>query len=233
MGYYANCHGTVTIDTDTVDALWSAFCAAEGTVDVAAAEYADHVNGVAGKIASVIADAIGSECCGDGHTVIDYGDRFDLYVWATGKIRTDYTGAVLALVAEHGGTGCIEAVGEDDSRWRWRLAGGAVHDDGARTVYSGEVDTEGWIAQLQAPDSHGLDHVAVVPSEVAARAQIAAWCRDAYRAYRDEVSATGSRIDEDTDDDTVIERWTAVVGGVQYRVIRVGESADPASATGE
>ena len=144
----------------------------------------------------------------------------ELSVWGDGKVRC--VEKVLKIVAAHGAVGCIEACGEDDSRWRWRLEAGEVHDEGGRTVYAGDVDTEGWIAQLQAPDGYALNRIAVLPTEAAARAQIAAWCRDDYRAYRrGEVPASFPWI-EDADDETVIAQWTGPLWGFAHRVVRVG-----------
>lgn len=76
-----------------------------------------------------------------------------------------------------------------------------------------------WLAQLQAPDDHGLDHVAVLPSEAAAHAQVATWCREDSRAYASEIAAGAPPIDEEMDDATVITRWTEHLGGVRYRII--------------
>ncbi|WP_420879153.1 hypothetical protein [Rhodococcus sp. (in: high G+C Gram-positive bacteria)] len=83
---------------------------------------------------------------------------------------------------------------------------------------SGTVDSGSWLAQLQAPDDHGLDHVAVLPSEAAALAQVATWCREDACAYASELPAGSSPIDDETDDAAAIALWTERLGGVRYRV---------------
>ncbi|MFZ2530509.1 MAG: hypothetical protein WAX14_23130 [Rhodococcus sp. (in: high G+C Gram-positive bacteria)] len=219
-------HGSITLPAAAVDAVWTAFCAPDSDVDTEIADYARDEDGTAGKVAAVISEAIGSEC--PGASEVDECDgRVTLFVWGDGKLRDAMP--TLQIVADHGGTGCIEAVGEDYSRWQWRLADGTVHEESGRTVYAGEVDTEGWIAHLQAPDDSCMDHVAVAPTEAAAYAQIAAWCRDDYQDHRCEVPVSGPPIDDDTDDETVIERWTTMLGGVKYRVMRVGALASTAT----
>lgn len=227
MGCYANCNGTLAIAAAAVAPLWAALEAAARTtppmVDISAAASADPDDGLAGKIGAVIAEQIGQDCAGYGYQADELDGVVDLSIWGDGKIL----GAkrVLRIVAEHGVTGIIECRGEDYSLWQWRLADGAVHDEDGRIVYDGEVDTDGFIAQLQGPGDSSFDRVAVLPSESSAWAQIATWCRADYRDYRDEVPVSAVQIDDDTDDDTVIARWTTLLGGVKYRIMRVGAHA--------
>lgn len=90
------------------------------------------------------------------------------------------------------------------------------------------VDTAGWIAQLQFFDDSGFDHVAVLPHEADARAQIATWCRTDYRECGPPVTR-GVTISDTDDDDTVITRWTEILGGLRYRIFPV--AAPPHQST--
>lgn len=224
MGYSANSSGTVTVPRTALDQVWSDLlhAASQEQVDLAAASYAQPAHGVAGSIAATIAASIGNDNWGSGYMLVLDAESAHMSVYGAGPFDL----AVLRTVAAAGGVGLIEAVGEDDSRWRWRLEHGGVTEDAARTVYDGDVDTDGWIAQLQHPDDHCLDHVAVVASESASWAQVAAWCRADYQALAAEIPDRGPRIEPSDDDRTVIALWTGALAGVHYRVCQVGNEQD-------
>lgn len=228
MGYNMEARGTISLDRPAVDSVWAALQAAgeSGVVDTALCSllHADADN--AERIACVLADAFGSECPGDAFHLDADSAGVDVTVWAYGKSGSETE--VLSIIAEHGGTGEIECVGEDGCRWRWRLADGTAHDESARTIYCGDVDTAGWIAQLQSIDDHNLDRVAVVASEAEGLSLIAHWCRLDY-AENPELHGAYPPPAEDADDAAVIATWTQAIGGVRHQIRRV-EAAGPGDA---
>lgn len=207
MGYDVSSTGRITIPASRLDSIWAAFCSADNEVNTTAVK---DEGSIADKVARTIASNFGrhefeSYCSPTDPVVMDFS--------AYG--RTCGAESILSIVAAHGGTGSVEAVGEDNDRWRWRLVDDEVLRESGYTVYVGDVDTSGWIAQLQFYDDNGFDHVAVLPSEEAAHAQIAAWCRSDYL----ECGLPAGAVISDTDDDaTVIERWTNLLGGVRHRI---------------
>ncbi|OUS97254.1 hypothetical protein [Rhodococcus sp. NCIMB 12038] len=110
-----------------------------------------------------------------------------------------------------------------------KAAGAGDYRHDARTVRVSEIVSDCWIAQLQTPADHDLDHVAVFPSEAAARAQVANWCREDALAYSAELPTDAPTIDDDLDDATVITRWTDHLGGVRYRVVQIAPAVDSAT----
>ncbi|MBM4574769.1 hypothetical protein GS489_31625 [Rhodococcus hoagii] len=167
----------------------------------------------ADKIAVVVADVLGSTCPPDAFHRSGDASEVELQVWADGKLGEALE--VFEILAAHGATWEIEAVGEDYSRWRWRWADGVVHDESARTIYDGQVDTEGWVVQMQSLDDHDFDHIALVACEAAGKVLIAQWCRDEYAAHPE---LHGHCPAPDGDEDAVIDAWTNAIGGVRYRV---------------
>ncbi|NKU37561.1 hypothetical protein GS887_26820 [Rhodococcus hoagii] len=183
MGYYVNSRGTITLATAVLDEVWETLqvASAENLVDVSAADRLEDWASAADKIAVVVADVLGSTCPPDAFHRSGDASEVELQVWADGKLGEALE--VFEILAAHGATGEIEAVGEDYSRWRWRWADGVVHDESARTIYDGQVDTEGWVVQMQSLDDHDFDHIALVACEAAGKVLIAQWCRDEYAAH--------------------------------------------------
>jgi hypothetical protein len=176
-------------------------------------DYEDGVEGWARAVAAAVAEALGAT---EESPTVQIGDgRVDIMVSASS--RAPDADRVLNILAESGATGAVECCGEDDALWRWRLADGALHDDAGRILYAGDVDTTGWVVQLQAVDDHDLDRVAIVATEHAGIPLLAQWCRDAIAAHvADGVIPVVDLAD--LNDDIVVDLWARTLGGVRYSI---------------
>jgi hypothetical protein len=143
-------------------------------------------------------------------------DRVEITARAYG--RAPQAKGLITVLAKHGATGSVECIQEEGAQWRWTLIDGAVRVDNPRTLYDGDVDTHGWIAQMPAVDGTELDRVAVVPSEAAGLAQIAAWCRQEHQKRCTDQGVEPAAAILDADDEAAICAWTQQSGRVQYAI---------------
>lgn len=153
MGYYASTSGQLRLSLDQITDLWSTFDAtiAKDHLDPEHAARLESRGGIPAKVAAVIANCLGAENGDDGFHLGTGDDGFHIdstsdgylkiTLWGYGKLRAN--NSFMDALAGHGAVGHITVLGEDDKRWRWRLAGGQVHTDHSRILYEGDVDTEG------------------------------------------------------------------------------------------
>ena len=226
MSYYVSSRGSITLPDSAIESVWGNLvsAAAKNTIDLAGANDMAHEYGTEGKIACVIAAAVGSDCPTDTWERSSAAATVTVEVWGDGDLGE--VTEVLAIVASGGGTGVIHSHSDGGSVWRWRLEGGEAHDETGRVLYGDEVDNTAWIAQLHRPDD--FDRVAVAASEGSAIALVASWCREDHRAYCDAAGENSTLLREGDSDIDVIETWTTRPGSVGYRVARIGDSAEPA-----
>lgn len=221
MGYYVSSRGGIDLPEASLDAVWADLvpAAAENRVDLADADNWRAEFGVEGMIAVVIAAAIGSDCPRETWERGGNGSTVHLEVWGDGDVGEAME--VLSIVAAGGGTGVIYS-DSDGSKWRWRLEDGEAHDETGRTCYGDEVDATAWVVQLQRPGQGDLDRVAVVASEAAATAQLAAWVRHDYPEFNQSGEGGADPIDSQSDA-AVLEAMSVIGGGIGSHMIRIGD----------
>jgi len=74
-------------------------------------------------------------------------DGYAIYSGGTWGGRTGEDNAALAALAALGVTGVVDAIGEDNEMWRWRLAGGKLAQYGGEVIYRSDPGEPGVVAR--------------------------------------------------------------------------------------